>query len=820
MHLSAAWQILGIAPTHDKRAINKAYAGCLRQTRPDEDPEGFTRLVQARTLALAAAETDRPAPEPPDALPDAASSETEHPSPPTQEHRPDTPNLTPPARLLPPPAGSGENRTDLSDDRAEVEDIGTDHTPPPRLPPRPESSGRISTETPADQLNAMLSRVFSQRERIWREQDWIRIFDDIDQNSLAEQSRIKDVLCKHLLPALPEPRHVASNQPLYDVLLRIVGEAQKRYEFDARTLSRLTTVQAACIWHDWTVLAQEQTSRRDGSVSRSDWVRVLPIAYHLLALFPLRCSGGSPLKNIPLGKRLRSGLRLFITSLLFPATSAGVGCMPGLGITTAVLSLIIFIITGSFVSDGALHGASFATFFAFGKGILQALQTRLHLPNTTVAPVLAYVTLAVHFIPWLLIFGLATFFARKRIAQATTLGLVSAAQRDPVLSPPLAPTTSRWLVVSDIFWWVAFGMQVLFLFPSPPPAHPHAMGTVHPLHAPALVPASYAPWHFVTSVPPDARLRGFQPFFFKSDQSGENLFIGFSTTQNDALASSVGMIKCSLKETLTPTCSEGVWFSGQQIDWLPVPSGPPAIRVLQRRDKNSTLPETLVYIRNPETRGWRRADYLSICINPDVKCRMFTGPHQSLITVMNKAFQNKPGYAVLQTPAIVYGDLTVHSTNKHADISSMIWLDTATASGEAFFLSTSHPDHPVLFREAANSKPVASGVLPLRPVGTPEAAWHNNTLYLTGQFEENGATSSRMFAVRDDQISPVTPQDGMILLRHTQDTDLSLSHDGGQTWKPVPLPAPLKNALFCTDNTTLWAFTSSGLYSLPVPPAP
>lgn len=642
------------------------------------------------------------------------------------------------------------------------------------------------------------------------------VFKDIDQNSQAEQSRMKDVLCKHLLLALPEPRHVAHNQPLYDVLRRIVGEAQKRYEFDARTLSRLTTVQAACIWHDWIILAQEHTRTGNGSVSRSDWMQVLPLAYHLLSLFPLQCSGCSPLKDMPFGRRLRSGLRLFIMSLLLPATSAGVGCMTDLGIITAILSLIAFMVTGSFISDGNPQGGIFEVFFAFGKGILQALQMRLHLPDATVAPLLVDATLAVHFIPWLLIFSLATFFARKRIAQATALGLVSTAQRDPVLSPPLPRTTSRWFFASDIFWWVTFCMLVPFSSPSSHPANPHATGIVHHVHAPVLVPASYAPWHFVTPVPLEAKAPGFHTFFFKSDQSGQNLFIGFSNTQDDAFASGVGMIICSRKEALTTTCSDDIWFSGRQIEWLAAPSGTPAIRVRQMRDSNSILPEALVHIQNLAIREWREADYLSFCIKPDVKCRMFTGPHQSLITVTNKVFQNKPTYAVVQSPALVHGTFSVRITNKPADVSSMVWLDTATVSGEALFLSMTHPDHPVLFREAANSNPVASGILPLRPVGPLEASWHNNTLYLTGQFEGNGMKFLRMFAVRDDKISQVTPQDGMILLRPVQDTDAALSHDGGQTWLPVPLPASLKNALLCTDNTTLWAFTSSGLYSLPV----
>lgn len=47
-----AWSVLGIAPTADSAAIRRAYARKLKLTRPDQDPEGFQRLLQARDAAL------------------------------------------------------------------------------------------------------------------------------------------------------------------------------------------------------------------------------------------------------------------------------------------------------------------------------------------------------------------------------------------------------------------------------------------------------------------------------------------------------------------------------------------------------------------------------------------------------------------------------------------------------------------------------------------------------------------------------------------------------------------------------------------------
>jgi hypothetical protein len=46
------WATLGIDVTDDLKAIRKAYALRLRQTRPDEDPDGFQRLVEARDFAI------------------------------------------------------------------------------------------------------------------------------------------------------------------------------------------------------------------------------------------------------------------------------------------------------------------------------------------------------------------------------------------------------------------------------------------------------------------------------------------------------------------------------------------------------------------------------------------------------------------------------------------------------------------------------------------------------------------------------------------------------------------------------------------------
>lgn len=66
-----AWEVLGLRPGADAREVRRAYARLLKQTRPEDDPQGFQQLHAAYQYCLAAEAQENLAPADPPAMPEA-----------------------------------------------------------------------------------------------------------------------------------------------------------------------------------------------------------------------------------------------------------------------------------------------------------------------------------------------------------------------------------------------------------------------------------------------------------------------------------------------------------------------------------------------------------------------------------------------------------------------------------------------------------------------------------------------------------------------------------------------------------------------------
>lgn len=75
------WQVLGIAPGADAKAIRRAYAARVKQTRPDQDPDGFQRLHGAYKRLLARAPASLAADTPAAAAPQPSTADEPAPAP-------------------------------------------------------------------------------------------------------------------------------------------------------------------------------------------------------------------------------------------------------------------------------------------------------------------------------------------------------------------------------------------------------------------------------------------------------------------------------------------------------------------------------------------------------------------------------------------------------------------------------------------------------------------------------------------------------------------------------------------------------------------
>jgi hypothetical protein len=190
--IDGLWHQLGIAPTVDESTIRRAYAKRLRQVRPDDDPAGFQRLVEARDRALQLAQQRAGGNAARWRLPEDGDAE---PSPPPAVE-PAAPPLPPPVRPVAPPSPPPVRPA----------------TPPPVrtvAPPSPPAARPVAPaeNRPADERTAVLDLLDNELRMLSddapaasqaRRADWRPIIDRIARLSMADRAAIQPDLIRRL----------------------------------------------------------------------------------------------------------------------------------------------------------------------------------------------------------------------------------------------------------------------------------------------------------------------------------------------------------------------------------------------------------------------------------------------------------------------------------------------------------------------------------------------------------------------------------------------------------------------------------------------
>ncbi|GEM_PF-1742549 len=228
------WAVLEIAATKDEREIRRAYARKLKQVRPDEDPVGFQRLVEARDQAMRLAE-----------FPDDVE---------INAHDDDTSSADlPPSSPLP--------EVTLSDDIGSHED---EVSAP--VTPLPDNSEEIETKREIyetlDQLIDVAKNNAMTSASAWKADSWSALFDKAALLGFDAHRIFHDTIARRLGEFLPDTDgYRAADLDSFEAgvgPVAVVEQIEKECEFSwvGKHFAYIASAEGAERYFSWLTIAQ------------------------------------------------------------------------------------------------------------------------------------------------------------------------------------------------------------------------------------------------------------------------------------------------------------------------------------------------------------------------------------------------------------------------------------------------------------------------------------------------------------------------------------------------------------------------------------